>query len=63
MNCKICMYSKPVGGGFFCRRYPPTVIGLTPGDATERYPLVGENDWCGEFKDPFKPIPEAQNNG
>lgn len=33
-----------------CRRYPPQVYSLEEGDVNERFPDVGEDDWCGEFE-------------
>lgn len=56
-RCSDCRFSKPLpnkgrnGDGHevvvhLCRRHPPQV--MMNGQST--YPVVGEDEWCGEFR-------------
>lgn len=64
-HCGICRFFVAETAKYHghCRRYPPTVHGVTEltgggygessyldGHSTERFPCVGADDWCGEFK-------------
>lgn len=33
----------------FCRRYPPQMVGTSMDSAMPAWPLVHENEWCGEL--------------
>ena len=47
-KCKTCRYSEvspDVEDAIFCKRYAPR-----PGIDFEEWPIVWENDWCGEFE-------------
>ena len=48
-NCKYYVASEFVGGT--CHRFPPVVSG---GNLFGVYPGVGENFWCGKFKNKTK---------
>lgn len=58
VSCTGCKYAEPAIGDddvprLDCHRYPPVVAGWSPdGDVTEMYPMVGGDDWCGEFAGP-----------
>lgn len=45
--CKNCMFSDKtrfsVKGHTLCRRFPP-------GGDTNTFPIIHEDDWCGEFR-------------
>ena len=52
MCCKNCrFFSDQYGTGGYCKRYPPTPVGLDE-DNSVAYcnPMVRNEDWCGEFK-------------
>ncbi|SDH25501.1 hypothetical protein SAMN05428952_100914 [Nitrosomonas sp. Nm132] len=46
--CKNCVFSDKtrfsVKGHTLCRRFPP-------GGDTNTFPIIHEDDWCGEFKE------------
>ena len=56
MKCKDCKYWNETGGHTklekyslgFCRRFPPTP---QPEKEMDGFAVVGEEDWCGEFKE------------
>lgn len=62
MKCLDCRFSDMDIEGdlmtMICRRYPPTIIGIgdtehaaeTGHDAGIAWPVVQEDDWCGEFE-------------
>lgn len=33
----------------YCRRYPPTLINTGDDNYESTFPVVGREDWCGEF--------------
>ena len=43
--CKHCRYGECIDGAVHCRRYPPQ-----PGQGWNGWPIVWENDWCGEWE-------------
>ena len=43
--CKDCRYGECIDGAVRCRRYAPR-----PGLARQEWPIVWEDDWCGEFE-------------
>lgn len=48
-NCENCRYSEfenEIKGTMFCRRYAPR-----PGTDFEEWPLVWDEDWCGEWEE------------
>jgi len=58
MRCETCLYFKPaeerppvsIGA---CQRYPPVIVGQLAErgvDYASRFPLVGPDCFCGEFK-------------
>jgi len=52
MNCKKCRYwealkVRPDRG--YCHRYPPTPDGKNF-HTQDNFPVMSENDWCGEFE-------------
>lgn len=65
-RCADCKYPLPVGMGKngkgedvpvnVCRRFPPhiTVSG------SSSFPVVGDDEWCGEFQLMVKPNPTAK---
>jgi hypothetical protein len=46
--CGACRFSQ-LGGGWLrrCRRFPP--VETLPGTRNGVWPVVADNDWCGEF--------------
>ena len=44
-NCRYSEYENEAKGTMFCRRYAPK-----PGTDFEEWPLVWDDDWCGEFE-------------
>lgn len=59
-TCPKCTYVVNSGDGlYFCYRYPPQWV-----NASLKYPIVYQQNWCGEFK-PLMPtyIEEAPKNG
>ena len=54
MTCKYWVKEKEqVEGGADlgkCKRYPPQVFSDSPFSQYELFPLTGEADWCGEWK-------------
>lgn len=66
-RCSDCKFSKLLpnkgrnGDGHevivhLCRRYPPQV--MVNGQST--YPVVGDDEWCGEFQRLVKPSTSAK---
>jgi len=56
--CRDCYFVKRVDEGsgygayhdYRCHRFPPTApIGKTRGFVSHEFPMVQEDDWCGEF--------------
>ena len=43
--CKHCRYGDQIDDAVRCRRYAPR-----PGLARQEWPIVWEDDWCGEFE-------------
>jgi hypothetical protein len=63
-SCKQCRYWQIMGppagqeAGQYrvgeCARFPPQVIAIGPGPPPQmaaRFPMTGEDTWCGEFKE------------
>lgn len=44
-NCRYSEFENEAKGTMFCRRYAPK-----PGTDFEEWPLVWDEDWCGEFE-------------
>lgn len=52
-RCGDCVFSRPRGHGEVeCRRYPPSVT-----EGAAEFPLIGVDDWCGEFTAPGSASP------
>lgn len=53
-NCANCRFYKPSlisPGTGHCRRYPPTIIGFSDeGESAADYPVLDDEDWCGEHQ-------------
>jgi hypothetical protein len=58
-TCENCHYSdvsviemNDVGEmpHLLCRRFPPQLFGYVDGSGTTLWPLVHENEWCGEWR-------------
>ena len=54
MTCKYWVKEKEQVEGVpdlgKCKRYPPQVFSDSPFSQYELFPLTGEADWCGEWK-------------
>ena len=49
MICINCEYYQPLGNAGHCHRFPPNQDGK--GTSTiDEFPMVKEDDWCGEHK-------------
>lgn len=52
-SCTTCVHRDPsptqIGFGG-CHRLPPVLLPDGRGGATQFWPFVGPQDWCGEFK-------------
>jgi len=47
-RCKLCRYFDVTSKE--CRRYAPRHLsGIGTGYSNEKWPVVTEDDWCGEF--------------
>lgn len=65
MNCTSCRYSQVDHGsedeGFMdgpllrCHRFPPAVFALDD-VASQTWPNVGPDDWCGEYEAEPEPL-------
>ena len=53
-NCKTCVFSAKNGKHLMCRRFPPQFytysVNCEEIDSTALFPVVGEDDWCGEYQ-------------
>ena len=49
-NCRECRFAERLEEAMRCRRYAPR-----PGQERNGWPIVWENDWCGEWKRPATP--------
>ena len=58
--CSVCAFSmrdlQPDRTlGLFCHRYPPQLVAVFPRPGViayqPMYPMMGEDTWCGEFKE------------
>lgn len=54
LNCTTCYYSdESVNYGepvLICRRRAPQIVhGTGTGFSTQKFPIVSEVDWCGEY--------------
>ena len=57
MSCKTCVFWRPLPGEpgvGFCHRWPPTPLS-TRGEVLSGWPRCYSEDWCGEWKEPWKP--------
>lgn len=48
-TCKTCKYHEWAGMNAICRRFPPQVYALHR-ERRDAFPMVGTDDWCGEWK-------------
>jgi len=49
--CKDCHYARPVSEtAVACRRFPPTITEATGNTVTTYFPLLANEEWCGEWK-------------
>lgn len=53
-KCIDCTFADGVYESRICRRLPPQVLKPARGIAVGSWPVVGPNDWCGEFR--VKPL-------
>lgn len=49
-NCKFYNHNLPEADRGSCARYPPAVFPTGPGKATSFWPVVREDQSCGEWK-------------
>lgn len=52
MNCGTCKFAKPINGNeqaVSCQRFPPKVTKIENATVTSHWPLLGKDQWCGEF--------------
>ena len=64
-NC--CYYQEKEKGMGLCRRNPPSIIEtkdpshyvIVSGQYRGNWPLIGQNDWCGEWKEKKQEWPES----
>ena len=48
-TCMTCKYCEWAGMNAICRRFPPQVY-VQQRDKRDAFPMVGIDDWCGEWK-------------
>lgn len=47
-SCKTCDFEFYLGIDHKCRRFPP-IVNIVDGNPISSFPVVSEDDWCGEW--------------
>lgn len=52
-TCGTCRFARPLNGNdkaISCQRNPPLITKVEGAQVTSNWPLLGIENWCGEFR-------------